>query len=273
MDTTIEKIMHFLKGEMTTPNLYGWFHILSIAIVVITCLLIFTFRRRISQKAVNNTILITGIVVIVFEIYKQLIFSFHYVGGGNSYWQFQWYAFPFQFCSTPMYLMLLAGIIRKGRVHNNLLCYLATFSVFAGLCVMIYPGDVFMSYIGINIQTMICHGSMIVIGCLIFATKSIEINLKSILKALEVFAIVCTIALGADIIWHYCGNSETFNMFFISPYYDCTLPLLNMIYPKVHYALFLLIYIIGFTLAATMIMLIAMLFNYITGQIAKKNAN
>ncbi len=273
MDTTIEKIMHFLQGEMQTPNLYGWFHILSLAIVIITCLLIFTFRKRISQRVVNNIVLITGIVVIIFEVYKQLIFSFNYVGGGASTWSYQWYAFPFQFCSTPMYLMLLAGIIRKGRVHDNLLCYLATFAVFAGLCVMLYPGDVFMKYIGINIQTMVCHGSMIIIGCLIFATKSIEINLKSILKAFEVFVIVCAIALGANIIWHYCGTTETFNMFYISPYYDCTLPLLSMIYPKVHYAIFLAIYLVGFTLAATVIMLIAMLCNHLTSKIAKKNAN
>lgn len=160
--------------------------------------------------------------------------------------------------------MILAGIIRKGRVHDNLLCYLATFAMFAGLCVMLYPGDVFVEFIGINIQTMVCHGSMIVISCLIFATKSIEINLKSILKALEVFVIVCAIALVANIIWHYCGNTETFNMFFISPYYNCTLPLLSMIYPKVPYVLFLIIYIVGFTLAATIVMLVAMMFNKIS---------
>ena len=46
---------------------------------------------------------------------------------------------------------------------------------------------------------------------------------------------------------------DVFNMFYISPYYGCTLPLLSSIYPVVPYPVFLIIYIIGFTLAAAIV--------------------
>lgn len=271
----MEEFMHFLQGEMPTPGLFGWFHIMCLAIVIGLCVLIYIFRKKISPKAVKLIVLFTGIFIILLEVYKQLIFSFNYNGGnGNSYWDFQWYAFPFQFCSTPMYIMVLAGLLKKGKVQNSLYCYLATFALFAGLVVMCYPGDVFIPYIGINIQTMVCHGGMFIIGFLLLATRSIELNLRSILKATIIFVIMLVLALVMNIIWHYCSNiDETFNMFYISPYFPCTLPLLSIIYAKVPYAVFLLIYVVGFMLAASIMMGVAMLLNAIGKRVyAKKNS-
>ena len=41
-------------------------------------------------------------------------------------------------------------------------------------------------------------------------------------------------------------GGSTFNMFFISPYFPCTLPVLSEIYPVVPYPVFLLLYVLGF---------------------------
>jgi hypothetical protein len=48
-------------------------------------------------------------------------------------------------------------------------------------------------------------------------------------------------------------TNDTFNMFFISWKYPCTLPVLSDIYPKVPYIIFLLIYIVGFAIAGFII--------------------
>ena len=45
-------------------------------------------------------------------------------------------------------------------------------------------------------------------------------------------------------------------MFFISPHFDCTLPVLSIIYPKVPYIGFLIIYILGFSIVAGIVNLI-----------------
>lgn len=271
----MEEFMNFLQGRMNTPGLFGWFHIVCLAIMIGICVLIYIFRKKISPKMVNTIILCTGIAIILLEVYKQLVFSFNYNGGnGNSYWDFQWYAFPFQFCSTPMYIMLLAGILRKGKIHDTLLCYLATYALFAGLVVMAYPGDVFISYIGINIQTMVCHGGMFIIGFLILATRSIKFDFRSILKATIVFVIMLILALLMNIIWHHCSNSdETFNMFYISPYFPCTLPLVSIIYANAPYAVFLLCYVVGFMLAASVILGFAVLFDKIEKKLHKQPAD
>lgn len=268
----MENFIYFLQGRMETPGWFGWYHILWLGLMVAACVLIYVFRKRISQKAVHRIILISGIVLLVFEVYKQIVYSFNFNGGGgNSTWDYEWYSFPFQFCSTPGYLMVLAGILKPGKVRDTIYSYLATYALFAGLCVMVYPGDVFSSMIGINIHTMVWHAGMVVIAFLILATRSVEFNFKTILKATIVFVIMLILALLMNIIWWHCSDrSETFNMFYISPYYPCTLPLLSILYPMMPYACFLLMYIIGFMLAASIMLGFAILFAKLEAAIAKR---
>ena len=98
-------------------------------------------------------VLITALVVILLEIYKQINYTFSYEGAIT--FDYQWYAFPFQFCSTPMYVGLLVGLFRKGKIHDALCAYLATYAVFAGLCVMIYP-ERFWEHSNVALQCANC---------------------------------------------------------------------------------------------------------------------
>ncbi len=264
-----EGFIRFFQTEMPEPALYGWFHLLWFGIMIGACVLVYVFRKRISPKAVANILLVMGITVIVLEIIKQLIYSFEFDADGNLVFDFQTYAFPFQFCSTPMYLMLLAGILRKGRVYDALLSYLATFALIGGLLVMIYPGDVYISTIFINIQTMILHAGMVVIAFLLFVTRSVQFNYKTLLKAGIVFVCMLLIALTMNIIAHFIVPDETFNMFFIGPYYPCTLPILSMIYPLVPWVLFFVLYVVGFSLAAGIVLSVAILCDKLSQRFAK----
>jgi len=259
----MEEFMHFLQGRMDVPKGFGWFHFLWIGLVILACVFIYIFRGKISRKGVNIALLSFGLVLIVFEIYKQLVFSFNYnAGGGTSSWHFQWYAFPFQFCSTPMYLMIFAGILRKGKVYDCILSYLSTFSLFGGITVMVYTEQVLTSMIGINIQTMFWHSGLVVIAFLLLATKSVKFKWTTVLKASYVFLVMLALALIMNVIWHFCSNlNDTFNMFYISPYFPCSLIILDQIYLKVPYVVFLMTYVIGFVLIAFIIMSIAIGFD------------
>ena len=246
------EFLNFLDSEMITPTPYGWFHLMCFAIVIALSVLAVVFRKKISVKTVNIILLVTGIVMIVFEVYKQIIMNFD----NGAFQPYAWYIFPFQFCSTPMYLMTLAGILRKGKVYDCIISYLGTFSLFAGLAVMFVPTTVFIPTIGINIQTMVVHGGMVVIGVLLLATQTTKVEWKTILKALILFGIMVFVAFIMNIIWHFVGPADehTFNMFFISPWYNCELPLLQMVQDSTPYPVFLLSYIIGFTACATIVL-------------------
>lgn len=253
-----ETVLQIFDARMTTPGLFGWFHLLWLGIVILSSVLLCLWHKKNPSDKQWKVVLWVAVVVSVLEIYKQINYSFSY-GNGIAF-SYQWYAFPFQFCSTPMYVGLLAGLLRKGKISDYLCAYLATFAMFAGLCVMIYPGDVFIETIGINIQTMICHGSMITVGVYLLYSGRVKLEHKTVLKGAAVFAVCVGLAMIMNEAAYRTGllENHTFNMFFISPYCDPSLPVYSLVQQVVPYPISLVIYIAGFTLASYLILLMAM---------------
>lgn len=246
-----EKLLYWLDGNMKTPTNYSWFHIMFIVIILTATILISYFFKNSSKKTFNKIMFIGWLIMFVFEIYKQLNFSFNYENGVVS-WDYQWYAFPYQLCSTPLYVLPFIFLSKDGKLKDAMMSYMMTFSLFGGLAVFVYPNDVFIDTIGINIQTMVHHGLQIVLGIFAMVYNREKLNIHFWLKSLYVFSVLVSIALIANISMYHIlkasGIDETFNMFYIGPYYDCSLPILSMIYPKIPYICFILLYILGFGL-------------------------
>lgn len=251
------QLLQFMDTQMETPLPYGPFHLIWLAITVGLSVWAAFGAKKHSQKQVSNVLLVTAIAVMLLEIYKQINYTF---GDGSGEPAYQWYAFPWQFCSTPMYVGLLAGLIRKGRVYESLCAYLATFGLFAGAAVMVYPVTVFIGTVGINLQTMICHGSMIVIGVYLLASGQVKLEHKSILRALPVFAVMVGAAVVMNEVAYRTGllQTHTFNMFFISPYCEPSLPVYSLVQGVVPFPWCLVLYILGFTTAGYIMLLLGM---------------
>lgn len=255
----LQNVLRVMDTQMERPGLFGWFHILWLAITILAGIgLCIWHRRNGDERRVRKVVFIVALTVFILEIYKMINYSFSYEDG--IVFDFQWYAFPWQFCSTPMYVGLLTGLFRKGKVHDALCAYLATYAVFAGAAVMIYPGDVFIGTIGINIQTMICHGSMISVGIYLLYTGYVKLEHKTILKALPVFACTVLIAVVLNEVAYFSGllETDTFNMFFISRHEECTLPVYSLVHNAVPFPINLVIYIAGFTAAAYLMLVLGM---------------
>ncbi len=253
----LQRILQLLDADMPVPTPYGWFHLLCLAVVIAAAVLLALRGRRIAPQTVSRIVLITALVTVVLEVYKQVNFTF---GDGSAVPSYQWYAFPWQFCSTPMYAGLLAGLCRKGKLHDALCAYLATFALFAGLAVMVYPNTVFVDTIGINIQTMFCHGGMVVIGVLLLASGRVKLEWKTLLRAVPVFLTMVLGAAGMNELAYRVGLLEehTFNMFFISPYCEPSLPVYSMVQGVLPFPWCLVVYVLGFTAAAGVILGAAM---------------
>ncbi len=258
------KLIHFFDLEMTTPEPYGIFHIewliLSVALGILLCV---THRDK-GEARVRRVVGIAAVLVAVLEVYKQFSFTFDYADGVLSS-DFQWYAFPWQFCSIPMYAGLLTLLFRRGRIHKSLCAFLATYAMFAGLMVMFYPNTVFIDTVGINIQTMICHGPMITVGIYLWYTGYVKAEHKTLLRALPVFVIAVGMAVLLNELAYISGllESDTFNMFFVSPYCEPSLPVYSVIQGIVPFPFCLLIYIAGFTVAAYFVLLVVKLIRFI----------
>ena len=264
----IKFLFEVMDLSMTRPTVFGWYHILWLLLTVAATVLLCQLYKRGYIKNVSRVVLITALIVIVLEIYKQIQYSFSYDGGVQ--FDYQWYAFPVQFCSIPMYVGYFAALTR-GKLQSSLYSFLATFAVFAGICVMIYPGDVYTGSVWINFQSMMCHASMIVIGVFLYYTGAVKTEHKTILRGMEVFSVAVCMAVILNELAVVVGivPNETFNMFFVSRHCDPSLPVYSSVQAVVPYPWCLFIYIAGFTAASYVILLVTMLIKKIASKTKK----
>ena len=73
-------VLKFLDTEMTKPTLYGWFHIVSLILIVLCTVAVCVSHKRSKDpdKRVWLTVFITAIAVFILEIYKQINYSFYF---------------------------------------------------------------------------------------------------------------------------------------------------------------------------------------------------
>ncbi|MDD4212564.1 MAG: YwaF family protein [Bacilli bacterium] len=262
--TIYNNIFDVLGYELSSaPKPYGPFHLGAVLITLILAIII-SVRFRHANERINRIIVLSIVGVLIgFEIYKQLIFSYN-----DGTWVYQWYAFPFQFCSVPMYVGLIAGLLKPGKVRNATYSFLGTFCLFAGLAVMVYPNDVFTQTLGISIQTMVHHGGMVILGVYMIVSNRAIPTQKGIIGSGIIFIILVVMAQSMNLIFAKQG----INMFFISPTIGCHLPVLSIILSKFGYTVFIITYILGFIFVAYLILNISIMIKRLIHHYENKRA-
>ena len=254
----LEKLIYFLSGEMTRPGNYGWFHLMFVGLVLLGSVLLCRRYGDASMRQERRILLAFWAVIVVLELYKELQFAMHFtepVAENPVTWSYDWGSFPFQFCSTPFYILPIAALARREKLRDAARMFLAVYAFFAGLAVYFYPNDVFIRTIGINIQTMVHHGSQVVLGAYLGLRLRREGKLTRpvFLRGGLIFCVLVLIALGLNLAAPLFTESR-FNMFYIGPRFPCSLVILDRIYRSVPYPVFLAIYVLGFSFAALLML-------------------
>ena len=188
---TAEKTLNLIKQigfyVNNKPNAFGLFHVCWL---VATCLAILFALKFYDKKMLYVAYVVTAVVMIIGEIYKQIILSFNQTGD----FKYQWYYFPMQFCSTPIYTYTLCAFLRKGKLYDWLSVYNGTYCLFAGLTVLMLPDTVYSNYLGVCVQSMLHHVLMVVVGAIALKTYVKNLSIKLFLGALGVFLFFLFIA-------------------------------------------------------------------------------
>lgn len=244
-----------------TPKSYGWYHIMWLIIMVLGCIASVYFLARKHDKKIDDKFIFgMGAMLVIIEIYKQVFYT---IDAGH----FQWYAFPFQFCSVPMYFAFIAPLVKNEKVKDAMYMFIASFGLLAGIAVMAYPDTCFStSYITILIHTMVWHSSMVVMGVYLIFSRGYGKKIKEVLPAAGFFAGVVTLALIANIIAYkvYFGDpvknihDDTFFLLYISPYYDTPLPILSNIKEMTYFPVFFVAYLLAFFAGVSLLWCIVM---------------
>ena len=240
---------------------YSWYHLMWLAIMIGLCVFFaLKFAKKHDKKTDDYVIFGFGLFLVLIETYKQIFYT---LDAGH----YQWYAFPFQFCSVPMFVAFVAPLIKKESIKEALYKFLAFYGLTAGLAVMLYPDSCFHThYLTILIHTMCWHVSMVVMGIYLIVSKEYCKSIKNIMREVGpgsiTLAAIILIAIISNIVAYklYFGTdknvyNDTFFLMYISPYYSCPLPILSTIKEQVPYIVFLLCYIVAFMLGISILWL------------------
>lgn len=191
---------------MDTPKPYGAFHLVLTVLGVSLSIFLarkFSFPER---KAGPDTILfLCGLFLGLTELYKQGFI--YYIENGRTY---DWWYFPFQLCSIPMYLGLGIPFV-PSKLKNSFYSFIQDFGLLGGIMALAEPSGLMHPYITLTVHGFLWHFILIFMG-LICAFY----NHGKRGRPLFLFLICTAIATVINVLSHPYGNAD---MFYISPYY------------------------------------------------------
>lgn len=252
-----EKILYMLQAEMERPEPYGWFHLISIFLIIMSIIILYTQRKKYSEKQLKLVVGVYGIIALILETTQQTIRSFDYDMINNiASWDYPWYAAPFQLCTTPLYVSLICLFLKESKTRTALLSYMAYITIWGAFMAVIMPDNCFVDTILVNIYTVWQHGASLVLSIYLLMSGAVKLDKKHLGYAIQVFLIFVCIAelLNFGVYNFNIANGEEFNMFYISPYYISELPVFDTIQQNVPFPIFLFLYIFALSLGATIVL-------------------
>lgn len=165
-----------------------------------------------SPKSPGYILLACGMILAAGELYKQL-FLYIVVNEGI----YDWWYFPFQLCSTPMYLCLVFPFLPEGRYRETAAVYLQSFGFLGGLMALLEPSGLMQPYWTLTLHGLPWHILLIFIAFFSTASGLAARDSQCFLSALVLFFLFCALATAINIAAR--GKAD---MFYISPYYPVT---------------------------------------------------
>ena len=251
-----ESIIYSFQAKMETPTPYGWFHIMCILLTLFSLVYLYFKRKNYGEKQLKTVLCTYGVIALILELIKQIMWAFNYDPVTQLVtWDYEWYAAPFQLCTTPIYVSLICLFLKKGKLRDSLLAYISYITILGSFMTIIIPDSCFTSYIEVNIHTMWLHCGSFVVSIYLLMNKEVGCNFKTLLNAFYVFLGFALFAEILNFSVYHSGilQGESFNMFYISPYFTSSLPVYDVIQNNVAFPIFLLFYIVSIFLGASLV--------------------
>ena len=226
----MEIIANVMHTAQEVPRFFGGLHFAFFFGVILASVVLCVYCRDADDKTFRRIISAMFLVMLVGEALKQLVYPLRIMNGELVY-EYDWSSFPFQLCSTPIYVLPLVAFLPDSKVRDAAAAYLMTYGLTGGIAVYLFPSSVFVGDIFINYQTMVHHGIQIVSGIYIAAYYRRKLGKSFYIGAVCVFAVTYTVAFLLNTVFYdillrtgQIGRADIFNMFYISPRQGMMLP-------------------------------------------------
>ena len=223
----LEWLIQLTKSQLPgVPERFGDLHLLCIFAVLVISLLVIILFSDSSDRCFRIIIGAAFFVMLIGECAKQILYPLSLVDGQLVY-NYSWWSFPFQLCSTPIYVLPLLCFLPDCKVRNVAAAYIMTYGFLGGVAVYISPGSVFCANKFLTYHSMLHHGLQILTGVYTMAYYRHRIKATLLSGGVFVFTLMFTIAnllntVGYEFLVEkgLLIEGAEFNMFYISPRLD-----------------------------------------------------
>ncbi len=240
---------YFLKStaiKMVPPKPYGLFHISFFIFGLIISFYLANKLKNINNKQNKRLLFLTGIFLLIIEIYKEL-FYFYVVNNGH----YDWSTFPFQLCDIPMYICLAIIFIKNKKVEEGMYNFMASYNLLGAFITFLEPSALCRPYLFMTIHGFLWHLILIFLGIYIAMSGRCLKQKKDFITSTKVYAILCSIALLLNISLKNISNGKL-NAFYLGP---VTSPIVVFQDISIKFGWFtnLLVFVLSMTLGAYLI--------------------
>ena len=207
----LEHVIRSTAWPMEKPPAYGTFHLTFTVVGFAVCILLAYLLRRTDEKGNRALLTALGVFLMLTEVYKQLFYYYH-IGNGS----YQWWIFPFQLCSVPMYLCVIAPWLKRGPVQQGMYGFMTTFNLLGGLMAFIEPSGIVHEYWTLTLHAFIWHMMLVFVGCYLLATGRGAKTMAEYRAAALTFVALCGIAFTINLLLRQVSGGSV-NMFFVGP--------------------------------------------------------
>lgn len=210
----MEKLDAFFEANlfpMDPPPAYGLFHILYTLLGFALCAIVAWKMRKTSDRATRWVLFSIGLVLAISEIYKQLLYYFAIQQ--NSY---HWGEFPFQLCSIPMYLCLIAPWLKNQKLQRGMYSFMVLYNLLGGAIAFAEPSGLLQNYWFLTVHSLIWHMLLVFIGLFLCFSRRGGITPADYKMATRIFLFLCAIAFFLNLTVQNIFGKHM-NMFFVGP--------------------------------------------------------
>lgn len=210
---------------MTPPAPYSFFHIALTSLGVL-CASLLAVR---AAKAVDSRdrslpariLFSCGLLLAVMEAYKQG-FLFFVPNGGR----YDWWYFPFQLCSVPMYLGLSYPLLRSDLPRRIAAGFIQDFGLLGGIMALAVPPGLMHPYWTMTLHGFLWHFILIFMGLFCAMARLSDLSLRGFLHVLPLLFACCLLAIAINVL---AGPGADADMFYLSPYHPSSQPVFHRI--------------------------------------------
>lgn len=210
----LERLLSATAWPMTTPSPYSAFHLLLGALGIGAAAAAARLLSRRNAVKPERVLFFCGLFLACSELYKQLFLYF--LVNNKTY---NWWYFPFQLCSTPMYLCLIfpflnhsrrntaplrkmtqhaapeqKPVLSSGTARGICATFLQDFGLLGGFMALSFPEGFLYPYWALTLHGFIWHFLLIFIGLYCFFRGLTDFGEHGFAKIIPLYAAFCLLA-------------------------------------------------------------------------------